>query len=74
MAVVSNLTSVRVNVKLNNGTVDGKVKTLNVGLGNLNVTRYEDDKAMNIVNALSPCMARSVYIVQKTATSTLSEE
>lgn len=74
MATVSNLTKVSVNTQLNNGTVDGKVKTLSVSLGNLNVTRYEDDKAMNIANLLAQCLAKPLYQIQKVAVSTLSNE
>lgn len=71
---VSTLSKVSVNVQLNNGTVDGKVRTLSVSLGNLDLTRYEDNKAMNIVNLLGQCVAKPVYRVQKTAVSTLTNE
>ena len=74
MATVSNLTKVSVNTQLNNGTIDGKVKTLGVSLGSLNITGYEDDKAMNIVNLLAQCLAKPVYSVQKVAVSTLTNE
>ncbi len=73
MAVVSDLTKVSVVTKLNNGTgEDGKVKTLSLNLGSLDVDTYEDQKAMNIVNLLRPCLAKEVYEVQKVEVSILS--
>ncbi|MBR2207432.1 MAG: hypothetical protein IJ859_01330 [Synergistaceae bacterium] len=75
MAVTSDLTKVSVVVKLNNGTTeDDKVKTLSLNLGGLNIDRYEDQKAMNIVNLLTPCLAKDIYEVQKVAVSTLSND
>lgn len=73
MAVVSDLTKVSVVVKLNNGTgEDGKVRTSSLNLGNIDVDTYEDQKAMNIVNLLRPCLAKEVYEVQKVEVSILS--
>ena len=74
MAAVSSLSKVTVNVQLNNGTVDGKVRTLSVSLGGLDLTRYEDTKAMNIANLLGECLAKPIYRVQKVAVSTLTNE
>lgn len=72
MAVVSDLSKVSVAAKLNNGTKDGKVQTLSLSIGTLNIDRYDDQKAMNIVNLLAPCLAKEIYEVQKTAVSVLS--
>ena len=72
MAVVSDLSKVTVTAKLNNGTKDGKVQTVSVSLAGLNIDRYDDQKAMNIVNLLSPCLAKEVYEVIKVPTSVLS--
>lgn len=73
MAVVSDLTKVSVTPKLNNGTTEeGKLKTLSLSIGELNIDRYDDDKAMNIVNLLRPCIAKDVYEVLKVAVSVLS--
>ena len=75
MAVTSDLTKVSVVVKLNNGTTeDDKVKTLSLNLGGLNIDRYEDQKAMNIVNLLTSCLAKDIYEVQKVSVSTLSND
>lgn len=74
MAVISNLKSVKVNPKLNNGTKDGKVKTLSISLGTIDVNRYDNQKAMNIVNALEPCLAKPVYEVIKTEVSKLTND
>lgn len=74
MAVLSDLIGVTVNMKLNNGTdSQGQVKTLNQSIGKLNIDRYDDQKAMNIVNLAEPCLAKPVYEVRKVATSILSE-
>lgn len=74
MAVIASTTSQRVNIQLNNGTVDGKVRTLNVSLGSLDITGYDDQKAMNVANALEPCFEKNVYRIQKTTVATLSNE
>ena len=73
MAVISDLTKVSVVAKLNNGmSEDGKVKTLSLSLGTMNVDRYDDQKAINIVELLKPCLAKEVYETQKVEVSTLS--
>ena len=74
MSVVSRLNSIKVNAMLNNGTKDGKVKTLTLSLGTLNGNSYNDQKAMNIINALEPCLAKSVYEVVKVETSKLTND
>jgi len=74
MAVVSDLAKVSVVAKLNNGTKDGKVQTVSLSIGDLNINTYDDQKAMNIVNLLSPCLDKDVYEVQKVAVSVLNTE
>ncbi len=74
MAVHSTLDKVAVKIMLNNGTKDGKVKTLGVNLGTLNTARYDDQKAMNIANLLEPCFSKPVFEIKKTEQSTLTEE
>ena len=71
MAVESRLNKVTVNMKLNNGTRDGKVVTLNQSIGSLSITDYDDQKAMNIVDALNPCLAKNVMGATKTEVSDL---
>ena len=65
MAVISDLTKVSVVLKLNNGTINGKVQTVSLSLGDLNINTYDKEKAMNIVNLLSPCLDKDVYEVQE---------
>ncbi|MBR1487159.1 MAG: hypothetical protein IJ597_07900 [Synergistaceae bacterium] len=71
MAVISEPTKVSVAAKLNNGTKDGKVQTKNLNIGDLNVGTYEtnattfNEKAMNVVNLLKPCLNKDVYEVQE---------
>ncbi len=72
MSVSSVLDKVSVNIQLNNGTKDGKIKTLGVSLGQLNTSRYDDQKAMNIAALLEPCFAKPVLEVKKVEVSTLT--
>ena len=73
MAVISDLTKVSVVAKLNNGTKDDKVQTLSLSIGDLNIDSYDDQKAMNVVNLLKPCLNKDVYEVQKVAVSVLKD-
>lgn len=74
MAVSSNLESLSVVIKLNNGVSDGKVKTKSVNLGKLNIDRYEDQNAMNICNLLAGCFDSEIYGIQKVAISGLTND
>ena len=74
MAVVSDLTKVSVVLKLTNGTINGKVQTVSLSLGDLNINTYDKEKAMNIVNLLSPCLDKDVYEIQEVAVSVLETE
>ena len=74
MAVISDLTKVSVVLKLNNGTVNGKVQTISLSLGDLNIDTYDKEKAMNIVNLLSPCLDKDVYEVQEIPVNVLNNE
>ena len=72
-AVQRELTKVRVSALLNNGTKDGKVQTISLSLGTLNTGRYDDQKAMNIVELLKPCLSKNVLETQETKVSVLTE-
>lgn len=72
MAVVRDLNKVSVAAKLNNGTKDGKVQTVSLSLGTLSKDRYDDQKAMNIVDLLKPCLSKNVLNVQETKVSLLT--
>ena len=73
MAVVADLAKVKVTMKLNDGLREnGSVQTINQSLGSLDVDRYDDQKAMNIVALLKPCFAKEVYETIKTEESVLS--
>ena len=74
MAVVSDLTKVSVVLKLNNGTINGKVQTVSLSLGDLNIDTYDKEKAMNIVNLLSPCLDKDVYEIQEIPVNVLNNE
>ena len=72
MVVSSSLEKVSVNIMLNNGTKDGKIKTISVSLGGMNTQRYDDQKAMNIADLLEPCFSKPVLEVKKVAVSRLT--
>lgn len=77
MAVTSSIKKVGVAVKLNNGTVDGAVKTVSVSLGNMSESYFSsspataDEKTMLIVGYLAECLTKPVYTVEKTTVTTL---
>lgn len=54
-------------LKLNNGTdSSGNIKTVSLNLGSLDVANWDADKAMAIMNALAPCLKKTVH--QRTTT------
>ena len=74
MAIDETVAKISVNVKLNNGTTaSGSVKTVSVNLGNLKTTGFNAQKAMNVIDALTPCLDKAVYEVQKVEVSTLTK-
>ena len=74
MAVSSTTDKISVNVKLNNGTSNGVVKTVTVSLGTLSTTGFDAQKAKNVVNLLGDCLSKPVYTIEKVEVSTLIEE
>ncbi len=74
MAAIASPSKVNVTIQLNNGTVDGIVRTLSVPLGQLDLTDYDDTKALNIANLLGECLEKPIYRVQKSVVYTLSNE
>ena len=75
MAVVTECKKISVAMKLNNGTTTaGAVKTVSVSLGKLNKSAFDASKVINIVNALTPCLDRVLYSLEKTEVSELSDE
>lgn len=52
----------KVTMKLNNGTdSQGNIKTVNLNLGSLDVGAWNADKAMAIMDALSPCLSKTIH-------------
>ena len=75
MAATSTLKKVQVKAQLNNGTdSSGNVKTVAVTFPQINVSSYDASKALNIANALEPCLDKTVYTVEDVKTSELEEE
>ena len=62
---------IKVNTQLYTGTKDGVRQHSNQSIGTLNPTRYDDDKAMNIIDAMKPILSKDVDAVSKTVTSTM---
>lgn len=61
------------NLKLNNGTsASGLVQTVNVSLGTLS-ENWDAQKAMNVIEALSLCLSKSVYEAQHVLTTQLQD-
>ena len=70
---IATVKSIRVSILLDNGTdSQGNVKTVNVQLGNMSETNFDDDKALAVVSALAPCLRKTVISVEKTEVSTLT--
>lgn len=72
------LKSLTVRFNLNNGTdADGNVKTVSISAGSTILPeRYNendgDTKALNIADALAPCLSKAVVNTQKTTVAILS--
>lgn len=61
-----------VTLKLNNGTdPSGKVTTVNQNLGSLDANAWDAQKVMNIAEALSPCLSKSITAVWHVKTTSL---
>lgn len=67
------LKKVSVNLKLENGTdAEGNIKLVNVSLGTLSKDSFDADKALAIVQLLSPCLSKTVNSTEKVAISTIA--
>ncbi|MBQ9388579.1 MAG: hypothetical protein IJR27_03890 [Synergistaceae bacterium] len=70
---IATVKKVSVSVRLDNGTdSQGNVKTVNIQLGNMSETNFDDDKALAVVSVLGPCLSKTVVSVEKTEVSTLT--
>lgn len=76
MAVVETTIGNAVALKLNNGTIDGKVQTVSVSLGKLSAvdSSWDATKVMNIVPILGNCLSKEVYQVERTKKTRLTNE
>ena len=71
MAVENVTNKITVYMKLNNGTKDGKTVTVNQTLPTMSLAYYDDDKAMTVVDAISPCLEKTLNGVEKLVVSKL---
>lgn len=62
---------VKVNAVLNMGLVDGVMKTKNMSIGSLSADRYNDDKAMAILDKVGPVIQPDINARQKVVTSAM---
>lgn len=61
-------------IYLNNGTQDGKVKTVTVSLPTLDKDEYDAQKVMNVVDAAEAIFSKSIYEVQVVKTTRLMND
>ena len=76
MAVSESVVGNNCKVVLNNGTdSSGNVKTVSVGLGALsgNPGAWDATKAMAIVSLLGACLSKTVYDVQHTTVTRITD-
>ena len=75
MPVVSEVSSLSVSLRLNNGyDSNGNVATVSVSLPAINCNNFDPQKAYNIVNLVEPCLLKSLFSVQKLEVSALIED
>lgn len=76
MAVVETALSQTATMKLQIGqSATGQILTTNVGIGTLGEpSTWDSQKALNIVNAISPLLDRSLHQFVRTTTTEISEE
>ena len=73
MAVENVVNKISVNMKLNNGTKDGKTVTVSQTLPTMSLAAYDDEKAMAVIDAIAPCLEKSLNGVEKVVVSKLVE-
>lgn len=72
-AITETPTKEAIQIKLNDGSSGGVIKTVNVNLGSLSVSGYDSQKVMNIIEYLAPCLSKTVYSVSHVRTSDLTD-
>ena len=60
-----------VTLKLNNGTKQGVVQTVNVSLGSLDKDEWDGDKATAIIDLIEPCLSKSIEEITTSTTARL---
>ena len=70
---VKTLRKCAVNIVCNNGTdSNGNLKYAYFSIGNLSYYTYDVDKALAVVDALAPCLSKTIRRVEEVAVSSLS--
>ena len=72
MAATATVKKIACNLLLNNGTTQtGAVKTATISMGTLDKDAFDADKALALVNLITPCLEKSLYECTKVETSKL---
>ena len=67
------LRKISVNIQLNNGTdTYGQDRYVSISLGNLSEENYDADKVYSVIEALAPCLSKTVSSVNEVRVSTLN--
>lgn len=75
MAATETLSALTGRYLLNNGTTTtGAIRTINQSLGSLNMSAWDADKALNIINAISPVVDKEIVQAQAVKTYDLENE
>ena len=72
MAVISTVDGISVRV-YGTKSESGETVEKSMALGTMNATRYQDDKMLNIVNAMKPVVDIDITKAKKTVDSFLSD-
>lgn len=74
MPAVETLQTIKANILLNNGTTQtGSIRTVNQSIGTLEPSRWDVDKAFEIVMAATPIFTRPVVEAQNVKTYRITQ-
>ena len=74
MSVISTVQKESCTMKLNNGTSQGVIRTVNVGLGALAPDGWNDDKAMACCAAVGNILQKAIVYIDQTEVNRLTTE
>lgn len=75
MAVKEEMKSLKANMLMNMGiSASGNVVTKSIGIGTLNTSAWDAQKALNIIDAVSECLTQPLYSAEASKVYRLSED